>query len=291
VGTTSPEPGLWTLILNFTPTVTGNRLSEPYSGTVSLVAGPAAASQLPDSSSTVLTAGQPVTVPVTVANTSGAPEDYFIDPRLDGTTTLALAPQSASVLRLPMAAKASSPSWLVPSDTSAMTLSAHASVPLSFDWGPGIGDPDLNAVTTGDTAVGTWSDSPITSGVWLADPSEIGPYGARPPPRSKASLAATVQTEAFDTSVTSSTGDLWLQSVDPQATVNIVTVLPGQSAVIPVTITPSAPSGQVVSGTLYVDELTEVLSASANSENFQPGQTYFQDGTQVAALPYQYSVG
>ena len=42
VGTTAPEPGLWTLILNFAPTVTGNRLSEPYSGTVSLVAGPAA---------------------------------------------------------------------------------------------------------------------------------------------------------------------------------------------------------------------------------------------------------
>jgi hypothetical protein len=42
---------------------------------------------------------------------------------------------------------------------------------------------------------------------------------------------------------------------------------------------------------LYVDELTEVLSASANSENFQPGQTYFQDGTQLAALPYKYRVG
>ena len=57
------------------------------------------------------------------------------------------------------------------------------------------------------------------------------------------------------------------------------------------TITPSAPTGQVVSGTLYVDELTEVLSASANALNYQPGQTYFQDGTQIAALPYQYSVG
>jgi hypothetical protein len=291
IGTTSPVPGLWTLILNFTPTVTGNRLSEPYSGTVSLVTGPAAAAQLPDSSTTVLTAGQPVTVPVTVDNTSDAPQDYFIDPRLDETTTVGLAPQSSPELKLPMAATASSPSWLVPSDTSEMTLSAQASVPLTFDWGPGIGDPDLNAVSTGNTAVGTWSGTPITSGVWLADPSEIGPYGASPPPTVKASLAATVQTQAFDPSITSPTGDLWLQAVDAKATVQVFTVMPGQSAVIPVTITPSAPTGQVVSGTLYVDELGEVLSASANAENYQPGQTYFQAGTQIAALPYVYRVG
>jgi hypothetical protein len=100
-----------------------------------------------------------------------------------------------------------------------------------------------------------------------------------------------VQTQAFDPSVTSATGDLWLQSVDADATVSVVTVQPGQSAVIPVTITPSAATGQVVSGTLYVDELGEVLSSSANALNYQPGQAYFQAGTQVAALPYQYRVG
>jgi hypothetical protein len=291
VGTTSPLPGLWTLILNFTPTVTGNVLAEPYSGTVSLVAGPASAAQLPDSTTTVLSAGQSVTVPVTVANTSQTPEDYFIDARLAGTSTLALAPQSPTTLSLPMAATAPSPSWLVPSDTSEMTLSAQATVPLNFDWGPGSGDPDLDAVSTGDTAVGTWSQSPITSGLWLADPSEIGPYGAKPPPTSTASLSATVQTEAFDPAVTSPTGDLWLQSVNTKATVSLLTVMPGQSAVIPVTITPSAPSGQVVSGTLYVDQLAEVLSASANALNYQPAQTYFPAATQVAALPYHYRVG
>jgi hypothetical protein len=226
-----------------------------------------------------------------VNNTSDAPEDYFVDARLDDTTTLTLAPQSPAVLSLPMAATAASPSWLVPSDTSEMTLSAQATVPVNFDWGPGIGDPDLDGVSTGDTAVGTWSASPIASGVWLADPSEIGPYGAKPPPTSTASLSATVQTQAFDPSVTSATGDLWLQSVDAGTPVSVFTVQPGQSAVIPVTITPSGPTGQVVSGTLYVDELTEVLSASANALNYQPAQTYFQDGTQIAALPYQYRVG
>ena len=104
VATTSPPPGRWTLILNFAPAVTGNKLAEPYHGTVALVAGPASG-HLPGSASTVLAAGQPVTMPITVHNTSAAPQDYFIDARLDTIKTVQLAPQSPAKLRLPMAAR------------------------------------------------------------------------------------------------------------------------------------------------------------------------------------------
>jgi hypothetical protein len=291
VATTSPPPGLWTLILNFAPTVTGNKLAEPYTGSVALVAGPASAATLPTNSGTVLAAGHAVTVPVTVHNTSDGPEDYFIDARLDTVSTVTLAPQTSATMSLPMAAAAFSPSWLVPTDTSEITLSGNAPVPLTFDWGPGTGDPDLGATTAGDTATGTWSATPITSGLWLADPSEIGPYGPKPPPTVTASLAATVQTEPFDSAVTAPTGDLWLQSVDPGAAVTVLTIKPGRSAVIPVTITPSATAGTVVSGILYVDELVELPSAAANALNFQPGQAFFPSGSQVAALGYQYRVG
>lgn len=291
VATTAPTPGLWTLILNFAPTITGNKLAEPYRGTVALVGAPASRDSLPDSPMTALKAGQSTTVRIAVRNTSSAPLDYFVDARLDKTGTVQLAAQSPTTLSLPMAAEAPSPSWLVPSDTTEITLSGEAPVPLTFDWGPGIGDPDLGALTAGDAAIGTWSGSPITPGLWFADPSEIGPYGPNPPPTVTASLAATARTQVFDRAVTTPTGDLWLQSVDAGAPVHVLTVAPGQSVEIPVTFTPSAPAGQTVSGTLYVDELGEVPSSAANALNYQPSQAYFQAGTQVAALPYEYRVG
>ncbi len=84
---------------------------------------------------------------------------------------------------------------------------------------------------------------------------------------------------------------MWLQSVDPSAQVKAVVIQAGQVAEIPVRITPSGQAGKIISGTLYVDELSEVLSSAANALNFQPGQKWFQGGAQVAALPYEYTVG
>ena len=291
VATTAPEAGRWTLILNFTPAITGNRLVTPYSGTVALVRAPADGINLPSGPSSVLPAGQAETFSVTVRNTGTAPIDYFLDPRLDQTAQVRLAGQSDTKITLPMAALKASPSWLVPADTSQITLSGQAPVPLTFDWGPGIGDPDLGATTAGDTATGTWSAHSVTPGLWFADPSEIGPYGAGPPPTVASSLYATVETQAFDPAVTSATGDLWLQAVTPSSGLSVLTVGPGQTATIPVTITPTASAGTLVSGTLYVDELAEVPSLAANAFNYQPAQAWFASGTQVAALPYRYKVG
>ncbi len=291
VATTDPKPGRWTLILNFAPEVTGNKLAEPYDGSVSIGDAPASSKDLPTSAGTILAIGQPDVVSISVKNTTAFPEDYFVDGRLDQMRTLQLAAQSPTSVTLPVGASVPSPSWLVPSNTDSIALTAEASVPVTFDWGPGIGDPDLGATTAGDTATGSWNRAPITVGVWLAEPSEIGPYGAGPPPTAPASMFATVSTQTFDPTVTSSTGDLWLQSIDPSAKVKILTVAPGQTATISVTIRPTGPVGRIVSGTLYVDELGELPSSVANSENFSPAQSFFQAGTQVAALPYQYQVG
>jgi hypothetical protein len=291
VATTDPPAGLWTLILSFTPVIIGTQISTPFSGAITLGPAPASGLALPDSTKAVLAPGKAVTVDAAVKNTSDGPEAYFLDARMDTDATVTLAPQSATAIDVPMSADQSSPSWLVPTGTTSITLSAEAPVPVTFDWGPGIGDPDLGATTAGDNAVGGWSDAPITSGVWLADPAEIGPFGDDPPPTVKTAMAATVQTQPFDPSVTSLTGDMWLQSVDPSAQVKAVVVQAGQEAEIPVTITPSGRAGNLVSGTLYVDELSELPSLVANSENYQPGQGWFQGGAQVAALPYEYKVG
>ncbi len=55
---------------------------------------------------------------------------------------------------------------------------------------------------------------------------------------------------------------------------------PGQTATINVTITPSAASGTVVSGNLYVDVFASAVPYLDNSS-----------GDELAALPYEYTVG
>ena len=104
-------------------------------------------------------------------------------------------------------------------------------------------------------------------------------------------MVASVETQAFDPSVTSTVGDLWTQSVDPSAPLGVFTVGPGQSAVLDVTVTPTGVPGQVVTGDLYVDQLTELSTAAVNAENFLPSQSFLPSANHVAALAYRYTVG
>jgi hypothetical protein len=60
----------------------------------------------------------------------------------------------------------------------------------------------------------------------------------------------------------------------------LLSVNPGQTAVIEVTITPSGPNGTVVNGTLYVDDLTYGVPPY--------GQV---SGDELAAIPYSYTIG
>ena len=112
-------------------------------------------------------------------------------------------------------------------------------------------------------------------------PDQIGPYAVAPTPE-PATASASVVTAPFDPAVTSSTGDLWLLGLDANSPLATVTVAPGQTATIPVTITPTG-GQRVVSGTLYVDDFSNI----ANQYGFlsQP------NGSEVAALPYKYTVG
>jgi hypothetical protein len=90
----------------------------------------------------------------------------------------------------------------------------------------------------------------------------------------------TAQTKAFDQAVTSAAGDLWLQATNPSASFSPVTINPGQSVTIDVTITPSAAVGSVVSGDLYVDDYASGVPPD--------GQL---TGDELVAIPYEYTVG
>ena len=63
---------------------TARSLSEPFTGAISFTAPAVTASGIPNSASTVLPRGQPVTATIKVTNTGNISKDYFADPRLNG---------------------------------------------------------------------------------------------------------------------------------------------------------------------------------------------------------------
>jgi hypothetical protein len=88
-------------------------------------------------------------------------------------------------------------------------------------------------------------------------------------------LGAIANTNQLDSAVTSTTGDVWAQSVDASAPNSPLTLAPGQTGTITLTITPNAPKGKVVRGFVAVDTLN-LATATAD---------------ELTDVPYLYRVG
>ena len=88
-------------------------------------------------------------------------------------------------------------------------------------------------------------------------------------------LAALANTYAFDPAVSSSTGDVWAQSVDPSASSAPVSIAPGATAAIQVTITPGGRRQRVVHGFIGVDTFNLATVS----------------GDEVQRIPYAYRIG
>ncbi len=275
----TPVAGTWDLIIDFNNAVSGTALSEPYTVMVDESAVPVTASGLPDSVSTVLASGTPVQAAVTVTNTGTAPQAYFVDARFRWQTTLSLKPLGG----LPVTSMPNSRGvfYVVPTGTSGITWEAQASMPIVAEVGYLYGVPDVVGQTAGISASGFLSGSPLSQGPWAVTPQPVGPDGAQGVPSSLAVTSMQAQTSAFDIAVTSPTGDLWRLSINPHASMDLIVVQPGQTAQIPVTITPKAAVGTLVQGTLFVD-VADLLAF---------GLSGTPDADQVAALPYEYTVG
>src|SRR5262249_31222844 len=134
-------PGNWTLVVDFTGPVPGDTTAQRFMGNIELDTTKATAVGLPDNPKRLLKPGVPVTVQVKVTNTGAAPEDYFVDPRLAKTTTLDLDSEFGQTFLLPV--EGVEPEWLVPTQTSSVRVTAKATLPIEFDYGPIQGDPDL----------------------------------------------------------------------------------------------------------------------------------------------------
>jgi hypothetical protein len=285
----NPAPGRWTLIVVFAPTVSGTALSEPFTVAVNQDPIAAGAGGLPNSAGTTLTAGHAYTYDATIKNTGTAPESFFADARLPGSTRFTLGAVSGADTTEPLTFSANLPIYLVPTNSTAINLQASTTGPraIQFDSQTASGDPDI-ASTFGTTAAASFAANPVAQGAWDIAPNEYGPGGADPGPTEPVTTSASVTTSPFDPAVSSPAGDLEADSANPATSLaqfNPITVGPGETATIPVTITPTGASGTPVTGTLYLDDASFFQFGS-----IQDAITNFPQGDQVAAIPYAYTI-
>ena len=268
----SPAPGRWTLVLLVALPVNGARLSEPFSGALSFTAPSVTSSGIPNSASTVLPAGQPVTATITVTNTGNISKDFFADPRLNGKVPQLLLGSGVNNVTLPLSLTAQ-PNWLVPTNTNALTVGAQGTAPITMDVSWAFGDPDFLGLSSGDNSIAALAAPEIAPGAWFGIPEATGPFTSGT--TGTVNLAAVANTNPFDSAVTSTSGDVWAQSVDATATYTPLTLAPGQTGTITLTITPSAAKGTVVRGFIGVDTFN--LSTAS--------------GDELVNIPYTYTVG
>lgn len=159
--------------------MSGTAVSQPFTVTLNDTPVTSSASGLPDSASTMLAAGTPVTAMLTVTNNGTTPEAYFTDARTSSQTTVDLAPQTTPILTLPNVFGVV-PTYLVPSHTTAIKATVSSPASLYFDVSYPFGDPDLIS-TTGKTATRSFSAPSVPPGNWTVTPFLTGPTGKMRP--------------------------------------------------------------------------------------------------------------
>ncbi|MFZ1994584.1 MAG: S8 family serine peptidase, partial [Solirubrobacteraceae bacterium] len=267
-----PQAGLWTVVLTVLQPVTNEQLSEPYTGAVSFNPPQVSSSGVPSSRHVRLRSGQPVTATINVTNNGNIPKDYLADPRLDRRVPQLLAGSDTNNVTLPLTVE---PNWLVPPGTDALATVARATLPILMNTQFYTGDPDVSGPSWGNVAVNRAFAPELAPGPFVATPDPANPDGANGVPAgSSVNLAALANTYPFDPDVTTSTGDMWAQSVNPNAPSTPLTLNPGQSGSITVTFTPSGRRGHRVDGFIGVDTF--------NRDTFS--------GDEVATIPYEYRI-
>ena len=284
----NPVPGRWRVVVLVINPVPGTALSQDFTGTIGFDQSQVQATGLPQSNRTVLPQGSSTTAQVTVTNTGIAPINVQVDPRTDKLQqTQLVSPFGAETFQLP---SHNAPTYLVPPSTTGLTMTAVSSVPAIGELLTGTQGisalGDLTAAQDGSTvSVATVKEKQqgtVQTGVWFTDVNEVGYVGPEGAPTADSQVNLSARTLGFDSSVTSSTGDFWNVAVDPNAADfgTPVTIQPGQSATITVTITPTEKKGTTVSGLLNIYTPPSFGYATFNTT-----------GDLLAQLPYTYKVG
>jgi hypothetical protein len=271
----NPAAGRWEVAFAVLNPIFGRNTSNTYSGSLQYNTVSVSVSGLPTAATTA-SLHKAITVKVKVTNTGKATESFFVDPRTTtsaATTVLPITP--ATGISLPMPPTAPPPVWIVPTESTSLSSTASATLPVQNDLFFSGGAPEVVGPSVGNTSTATVNASVIAPGAWLAFAGEIGPYSPSATPGT-VNFSATATTRGFDRAVTSSTGDLWLQTVDPSAPgVSPLTLAPGQTGTIMVKIVPTVTVSTVVHATIFVDDFNN----------------FTDSGDELIGLPYSYTVG
>jgi len=274
----TPASGRWTFSLLVIGPIDGANLDEPFSATIDFTAPQVTSSGIPNSADTLLPKGKPVTASITIKNTGTVTKDFFADARLRGKVLQPLLGSGTANVSLPLPITApgfAPPQWLVPPGTRRLVVVAQGTAPIVGDLTALHGDPDVLGVQRPDNvSVAQLRDPEIAPGIFLGLPEAKGPFPESGLGSASVNLAGLALTNPFDSAVVSVTGDVWAQSVDPNASYSPLTLGPGQSGVISLVFTPSAARGARVQGFIGVDTFNlDTLS-----------------GDEVIDIPYDYTV-
>ena len=199
-----------------------------------------------------------------VTNTAQSPESFFLDPR---TSSNDHDPAAGSERQRPEHDAAASAGALVPVLRRADRHERdpeqpHGHGPVTYDIGPFPGIPISvpSNPGNGDSASLTSPREAASSqpGIWSLNPSEIGPYGPDGRSRRRRARRSTPSPRPSTPTVDPSTGDLWTADNGLTSSFSPVYLQPGESASIPLTITPTASPGTHVSGSINLDDVFQV---------------------------------
>ncbi|HET9059576.1 MAG TPA: S8 family serine peptidase, partial [Acidimicrobiales bacterium] len=291
-----PQAGQWELVLQWANPVTGNELTEPFTGTVQFNKVKVTVPGLPTAGTRKLRQGHATRFSMHLVNTGVAPAAYFLDPRQDRVTTIQLSdlnPGShGDTTSLPMSGASALPIYLVPPGTTSLKATVTELVGqgnISFDLSRVAGDPDISSVVSSPAVTVTGqgksqtiqlSSAEVSPGLWALQPSQLGPYPPAGQPKALVASTLEAQTLAFDKSVGNPTDDLWANDL---SSANFAYLEPGQSANLKISITPVGPVGSQVGGIIYVDEFA--LGSLSGTGGIWP------DADVLAAVPFSYVVG
>ncbi len=282
----APRAGRWRYVIVVQGPVSGKEDVENFTGTLQFDKIKVSTLSLPSSAK----AGKAVQRNLTVTNNSTAPLLLQTDARSGKAITQQLAPQFAgSTLTLPQSVDDLSqlPAYLVPPDTSSLSLTAASTTPAQVELSSPLGGidvfGDLTKAQNGNTvstASVSESKGQVGLGFWSPYVQEIGPFGDAGAPSGTSQLTATAHTPRIDPAVTTSTGDPFAATFDPTADSGTpVVVKPGHTGSITVTVTPGGKSGSTVSGVLHL--VTPPVGVA---------QVFNTTGEVVADVPYSYTV-